>query len=100
MKIGNVEVLNDGFWRSDGGAMFGVVPRVMWERKLPPDDRNRVSMALRCLLIQDHGTTILVDTGMGDKLSRATRMSLRSSAIVGFSANLPTEVLDRNRSIS
>jgi glyoxylase-like metal-dependent hydrolase (beta-lactamase superfamily II) len=63
-----VDVLNDGFWRSDGGAMFGVVPRVLWERKLPPDARNRVTMALRCLLIRTAGRTILVDTGIGDKL--------------------------------
>ncbi len=71
MKVGSVdvEILNDGFWRSDGGAMFGVVPRTMWERKLRPDDRNRVAMALRCLLIRDDGTTILVDTGLGDKLT-------------------------------
>ena len=69
MKIGaiDLEILNDGYWRSDGGAMFGVVPRVLWERKLPPDDRNRVQMALRCLLIRVGGRTILVDTGVGDK---------------------------------
>jgi glyoxylase-like metal-dependent hydrolase (beta-lactamase superfamily II) len=75
MKLGNVtvDILNDGFWRSDGGAMFGVVPKVMWERKLAPDDRNRVSMALRCLLIRDGRSTILVDTGIGDKLSPKDR---------------------------
>ena len=70
MKIGTIEVqiLNDGFWRSDGGAMFGVVPRVLWERKLPPDERNHVPLALRCLLIRAAGRTILVDTGIGSKL--------------------------------
>lgn len=70
MKIGEIDlqILNDGYWRSDGGAMFGVVPRVLWERKLPPDDRNRVRMALRCLLLRVGGRTILVDTGIGDKL--------------------------------
>ena len=63
-----VDVLNDGFFRTDGGAMFGVVPKVMWERKLPPDDRNRVVMAIRCLLLRVDGRVILVDTGIGDKL--------------------------------
>jgi glyoxylase-like metal-dependent hydrolase (beta-lactamase superfamily II) len=68
--IGNirVDVLNDGFFRTDGGAMFGVVPRTMWERKLAPDDRNRVLMAVRCLLLRVEGRTILIDTGIGDKL--------------------------------
>ena len=70
MKIGaiTVDVLNDGFFRTDGGAMFGVVPKTMWERKLKPDDRNRVLMALRCLLLRVDGRTILIDTGLGDKL--------------------------------
>lgn len=71
MKIGSidVEVLTDGYFHLDGGAMFGVVPRPLWERKLPPDERNRVRLALRSLLIQVGGKTIVVDTGIGDKLS-------------------------------
>lgn len=70
MKIGaiDLEILNDGYYRMDGGVMFGVVPRVLWGKKLPPDERNRVKMALRCLLIRIDGKTILVDTGIGDKL--------------------------------
>jgi glyoxylase-like metal-dependent hydrolase (beta-lactamase superfamily II) len=75
IKIGAVDVavVSDGSWRSDGGAMFGVVPRVLWQRKLPPDDLNRVTLALRCLLIRVAGTTILVDAGMGDKLGDKDR---------------------------
>ena len=72
MKIGSidVEVLTDGYFHLDGGAMFGVVPRPLWERKLPPDERNRVRLALRSLLIRAGGKTIVVDTGIGqDKLS-------------------------------
>ena len=70
MKIGqiSVDIINDGFFRTDGGAMFGVVPRTMWERKLRPDERHRVLMALRCLLLRVDGRTILIDTGVGDKL--------------------------------
>lgn len=75
LKFGDVtvEVLNDGFWRSDGGAMFGVVPRTLWERRLPPDERNRVPMALRSLLIRAPGATILIDTGLGDKMGDKER---------------------------
>lgn len=71
MKIGEIDlqILNDGHWKSDGGAMFGVVPRVLWGKKLPPDKRNRVRMALRCLLIRTDEKTIVVDTGIGDKLT-------------------------------
>jgi glyoxylase-like metal-dependent hydrolase (beta-lactamase superfamily II) len=92
MKLGSVtiDILNDGFWRSDGGAMFGVVPRVMWERKLPPDDRNRVSMALRCLLIRDGRSTILVDTGIGDKLSPKERETFAISRGDGLLGELAT----------
>lgn len=75
LKFGDVtvDVLNDGFWRSDGGAMFGVVPRTLWERRLPPDERNRVPMAARALLIRAPGATILVDTGLGDKMGDKER---------------------------
>ncbi len=58
---------HDGRFKLDGGAMFGVVPKVMWEKKHPADEMNRIGLALRCLLV-DHGTKrILVDTGMGDR---------------------------------
>jgi len=71
MKIGSidVEILTDGYFHLDGGAMFGVVPRPLWERKLSPDERNRVRLALRSLLIRAGGKTVVVDTGIGDKLS-------------------------------
>lgn len=53
----------------DGGAMFGVVPRPLWERRIEPDDRNRIPLAMRCLYIRKGETQILVDTGAGDKES-------------------------------
>jgi glyoxylase-like metal-dependent hydrolase (beta-lactamase superfamily II) len=62
-----VAVLSDGRFALDGGALFGVVPRVVWERTDPPDERNRVTLALNVALIQAAGKRILVDTGMGDK---------------------------------
>jgi len=54
------------FWL-DGGAMFGIIPKVLWEKMNIPDDRNRVQLATRCLLIVGNGRTILVDTGNGAK---------------------------------
>jgi glyoxylase-like metal-dependent hydrolase (beta-lactamase superfamily II) len=69
MKLGDLEfhILNDGTFRLDGGAMFGVIPRPMWERVAPPDDRNRIVMAMNSLLIRTAGKRILVETGAGDK---------------------------------
>ncbi len=69
MKLGafEIEPVSDGRFRLDGGAMFGVVPRVLWERCCQPDDRNRIPLSLTCLLIRAHGKNILVDTGLGGK---------------------------------
>lgn len=69
MKLGDIEftVVTDGTFRLDGGAMFGVIPKPMWEKKARPDDRNRILMAMNCLLIRAAGKTLLVETGAGDK---------------------------------
>ncbi len=69
-SLGDFELvtLSDGFFWLDGGAMFGVVPRVLWEKKLPPDDANRIPLGMRPLLIRDGKTTVLVDAGCGDAL--------------------------------
>jgi glyoxylase-like metal-dependent hydrolase (beta-lactamase superfamily II) len=72
MQIGHAEfhLISDGVARVDGGGAFGLVPRVVWERLLPPDEFNRVPLDLFCLLIRSEGKTILVDTGLGDHLTR------------------------------
>lgn len=69
MKFGELEfhILTDGTFRLDGGAMFGVIPKPMWERVAPPDERNRITLAMNSLLIRAGGKTILVETGAGDK---------------------------------
>lgn len=69
MKLGAFEIypVTDGRFRLDGGAMFGVVPKVLWERCCPADELNRVPLSLTCLLIRTQGKNILVDTGLGDK---------------------------------
>jgi glyoxylase-like metal-dependent hydrolase (beta-lactamase superfamily II) len=59
--------LDAGLQRLDGGAMFGVVPKPLWERKIPPDARNRIPLAMRCLLIEHPDGLVLVDTGAGNK---------------------------------
>lgn len=64
MKLSSI---NTGFFKLDGGAMFGVVPKQMWQRLNPPDEKNLCTWALRCLLIETGDKKILVDTGMGDK---------------------------------
>lgn len=71
MQIGQVEVhlLSDGISWSDGGGAFGLVPRTLWDKILPPDALNRVPLILNCLLIRSQGKTILVETGLGDKLT-------------------------------
>ena len=59
--------LEAGLQRLDGGAMFGVVPRTLWSRRIAPDDRNRIPLAMRCLLIEHPGGLVLVDSGLGNK---------------------------------
>jgi glyoxylase-like metal-dependent hydrolase (beta-lactamase superfamily II) len=59
--------LEGGRQRLDGGAMFGVVPKPLWERKIPPDERNRIPLAMRCLLVEHPDGLVLIDTGLGNK---------------------------------
>lgn len=63
----NLYSINTGHFKLDGGAMFGVVPKSMWNKLNPADDNNMCSWALRCLLIEDGNKLMLVDNGMGDK---------------------------------
>ena len=66
MKIHAIET---GLFKLDGGAMFGVVPKTLWQKTNPSDDNNMCTWALRCLLIEDGKRLMLVDTGIGDKQS-------------------------------
>lgn len=68
-----VHALEAGIQWLDGGAMFGVVPRPLWEKKIPPDDRHRIPLALRCLLVETPNALVLVDTGIGNKESEKFR---------------------------
>lgn len=62
-----LHVIDTGFFKLDGGAMFGVVPKALWSRNHPPDEKNLCTWAMRCLLVQDGDRTILIDNGIGDK---------------------------------
>ena len=72
---GNLELvcLHDGLFRLDGGAMFGVVPRPLWEKKAPPDDRNRIQLSMRPLLVQADWGRMIIDCGAGDKMDAKQR---------------------------
>lgn len=105
MNIGpyTLTSIETGRFALDGGAMFGVVPWVFWSRTNPPDDRQRITLAARCLLIRGGGRTILVDTGNGskwnDKLKDIYRLdtstfSLRTSlAAAGVTPEEITDVI-------
>ena len=69
MRTGDLEwrLVSDGTFCLDGGAMFGVVPKPLWERKSPPDSWNRITLGLNALLVESDGKKILVDAGMGRK---------------------------------
>ncbi len=69
MHLGDIEIrfLDGGAFGLDGGAMFGVVPKVLWDKKSPPDERNRIRMRANSLLVRAHNKTILIETGNGTK---------------------------------
>lgn len=71
MKLGDyrIEIVPDTEFRLDGGAMFGVVPRVVWERVSPPDELNRIRLNMNCLFVETATERILIETGIGEKWS-------------------------------
>lgn len=75
MRFGRFDValLSDGVFRLDGGMMFGIVPKVVWQRQVAPDERNRIRLHLNCLLVRDDRHVVLLETGIGDKLNEKQR---------------------------
>ena len=100
MRVGrwDVEIFSDGTYKPDGGAMFGVVPKVLWERQKPADASNRVEMDMNCLLLRDGEHVVVVETGAGPKLTDRQREIFgidRPPALLGELARLgvrPDEV--------
>ena len=75
LTLGDTEliILSDGTYRLDGGAMFGVVPKTLWEKRIQADERNRIRLGLNSLLIRDGKRRVLVETGIGPKLNEKSR---------------------------
>ena len=75
MRFGRfeIDIFSDGTFKLDGGAMFGVVPKVFWEKAKPPDALNRIEMDMNCVLIRDADHVVLVETGAGTKMSDKLR---------------------------
>jgi len=98
-----LRLLSDGEFRLDGGAMFGVVPKPMWEKAKVPDAQNRIRMATNCLLIETGKELVLVDTGIGDQhdakfaaiyaLDPAARRLPASLAAAGYAPEDVTDVV-------
>ncbi len=69
-----IDIFSDGIFKLDGGQMFGVVPKVFWQKHKPPDELNRIAMDMSCLLVRDtDGHVVVVETGAGPKLSPKQR---------------------------
>ncbi len=70
-KLGKFDLISvkDGIYQFDGGAMFGVVPKIMWEKKMPADEKNRVNFGLNSVIVKTGQHTVLIETGLGNKLS-------------------------------
>ncbi len=75
-------ILSDGNYRIDGGAMFGVIPKVMWEKRISPDERNTIPMGTNSLLVRTGDKNVLIETGIGDKLSEKTQAIYQNQALL------------------
>ena len=83
--VGNFEVtyVTEGHCWLDGGAMFGVVPKTLWQRACPPDEKNRIELACHSLIIKGNDRVILVDTGCGDKWDEKSKRIYRIETVAG-----------------
>ncbi|RRB02796.1 MBL fold metallo-hydrolase [Larkinella rosea] len=97
-----IQTIDTGFFKLDGGAMFGVVPKTLWGKHQTADDQNRCTWAMRCLLVEEGNRLLLVDTGMGDKQDarffshydpHGEASLLQSIQQAGYSVNEITDVL-------
>jgi len=75
MRLGTLEVhiVRDAAFRLDGGAMFGVVPKVLWERPFPADEKNRIALATNGLLVKGAGFTAVIESGLGKRWDEKSR---------------------------
>ena len=98
MQLGSLTLasISGGRFRLDGGSMFGVVPKLLWSKLYPPDENNTIGHGTNCVLVQNAGRNILIDTGYGSKLTEKQRQAhscepgdplLKSLAAQGLSAD-------------
>jgi glyoxylase-like metal-dependent hydrolase (beta-lactamase superfamily II) len=92
----NLHTIDAGFFKLDGGAMFGVVPKTIWSKTNPADENNMCTWAMRCLLIEDEGRLILVDTGIGNKQDQKFFSHYYLHGDATMDASLAKLGLDRN----
>ena len=90
LSVGRIRIhnLNDGFFAMDGGAMFGIVPKPLWSKLVSADDRNRIPMSLHCPLALSGKDAILIDTGLGERLSEREHEIYRVERRGGLAARL------------
>jgi len=90
LVLGGFEIygLQDGLFSLDGGAMFGIVPKVLWEKRFPADEKNRIRLSLNCLLIKTEKALVLVETGIGPKMEQKSRDIYRVEREPGLVASL------------
>ena len=105
MQIGKYKLhaIDTGTFALDGGAMFGIIPKPLWSKTNPPDEKNRIKLAARSLLLVSDERKVLIDTGMGDKwdakaidiydINQAESTLSKSLAALGVSADDITDVL-------
>jgi len=74
-QLGEFEltILSDGTYYLDGGAMFGVVPKPMWEKRMPADEKNRILLGLNTVVVRTGKHTVVIETGIGNKLNEKMR---------------------------
>ncbi len=77
-------IISDGLYYLDGGAMFGVVPKPLWEKQMPPDAQNRLHVGMNSLAIRTGDHTILIETGAGNKLPDKTRGIFDTQSAIAF----------------
>jgi glyoxylase-like metal-dependent hydrolase (beta-lactamase superfamily II) len=96
--VGSIRIhaLDAGTLKLDGGAMFGAVPKPLWERRIPADERNRIPLAMRCLLVEAPEALVLVDTGLGNKES-AKFLDIYGVSNSAVSEGAPTRLEDAIR---
>ena len=82
LTVGDNEltILSDGTYELDGGAMFGVVPKVLWEKRIQPDARNMLTVGTNSLLVRDGKRTVLIETGIGSKLNEKSQSIYKNQA--------------------